>query len=533
MHAGEGTVIGGRYRIVAPLGAGGMGSVYLAEDLRLGRKRRAVKFAWPLPGEHDAFVREAKVLCRLRHPLLPEIVDYFPPEQHGLPACIVMEYVEGETLAERFVRCGRRLPFPRVLRWLVQLADVLAYLHAQRPPVVFRDLKPSNIVIDAADRAVLVDFGIARSHRPDTPSDTVRFGTPGFAAPEQLRGGPSGPKADLYALGALAYYLLSGGDRAARRGAGWPAKLRAAGVPAEFVALLERLLADDPADRPHGAEEVRAALSAFAVAAGDSALPDAAASASVAPRIAAVLPAYPGAGATFAVFSLSAALSRRGWAHAVVECPGTGPEHYELLHGAKRMPRRAVFAPVGGAGPAGPAWRRGPAAYFPLRPDAPPVPEPEPPFFHWLRQLDVPLVLLDGSGAGDAPSRAAQLAARADELLIVADCTPSKWNDRRRDALRAAVGIATEKGVPVNWVGNRDQPFGSRRSWLELFPVPPAVLLPQFPPHEVADAVWKGTVVPAAAPHAEAMDRAWRSLLDRWASLFPAMDAPDAASMLQ
>lgn len=532
MITGEGTVVGGRYRIVEPLGGGGMGRVYLAEDLRLGRKRRAVKFAWPLPGESGAFVREARMLCRLRHPLLPEIVDYFPPAD-GRPACIVMEYVEGETLAERFARCGRRLPFGRVLRWLMQLAEVLGYLHAQRPPVVFRDLKPSNIVIDAADRAVLVDFGIARSHLPEKPSDTVRFGTPAFAAPEQLQGGPSGPEADLYAFGALAYHLLSGGESARLRGAGWREKLRAAGAPEGFVMLLERLLANDPADRPSGAEEVRAALEALAAASGEDAFPDAEPSASGGARIVAVLPAYPGAGATFAVFSLSAALSRRGWTHAVAECPGAWPEHYELLHGARRMPRRAVFVPPDGRGPAGPAWRKGCAAYFPLRPETPPSPEPEPPFFLWLRRLDVPMVLLDGSGAGDAPSRAARLAEAADELMIVADCTPSKWNERRRDALRAAVGIALEKGIPVHWVGNRDQPFESRRNWLELFPVPPAVLLPQFPPADAAEAVWKGTVVPAAAPHTEAMERAWRGLLERWTSLFRLTDAPGASSMVQ
>jgi len=526
------TVIGGRYRIVAPLGRGGMGRVFLAEDLRLGRKRRAVKFAWPLPWESGEFVREARMLCELRHPLLPEIVDYFPPAD-GRPACIVMEYVEGETLAERFVRCGRRLPFRRVLRWLAQLADVLAYLHARQPPVVFRDLKPSNIVIDAADRAVLVDFGIARKDLPEKPSDTVSFGTPGFAAPEQLRGGPSGPKADLYAFGALAYYLLSGGEQARRRGAGWKDRLRAAGAPEPFVVLLERLLADDPADRPAGAEEVRATLEDLAAASGEAPHPDAEPPESGGPRIVAVLPAYPGAGATFAVFSLSAALSRRGWTHAVSECPGAWPEHYELLHGARRMPRRAVFAPPDGRGPAGPAWRKGCAAYFPLPPDVPPVQDPQPAFFLWLRRLDVPLVLLDGSGACDAPARAARLAEAADELVIVADCAPSKWNESRRDALRAAVVYALEKGIPVHWVGNRDQPFDSRRNWLELFPVPPAVLLPQFPPADAADAVWKGTAVPEAPSHAEAMERAWRVLLDRWTGLFRPKDAPGAFSMVQ
>ena len=534
MNTDGGTVIGGRYRIVAPLGGGGMGRVFLAEDLRLGRKKRAVKFAWPLPGESGEFVREARMLCELRHPLLPEIVDYFPPDG-GLPACIVMEYIEGETLSERFVRCGRRLPFRRVLRWLVQLADVLAYLHAQRPPVVFRDLKPSNIVIDAADRAVLVDFGIARKDLAEKPSDTVSFGTPGFAAPEQLRGGPSGPKADLYAFGALAYYLLSGGEQARRRGAGWRDRLLMAGAPDPFVLLLERLLADNPADRPAGAEEVRAVLEDLAAASGE-ALPDAEPPASGGARIVAVLPAYPGAGATFAVFSLSAALSRRGWSHAVAECPGAWPEHYELLHGARRMPRRAVFAPPDGRGPAGPAWRNGCAAYFPLPPDAPPVPEPPQPFFHWLRRIDMPVVLLDGSGgsgADGASSRAARLAEAADEIMIVADCTPSKWNERRRDALRDAVGIALERGIPVHWVGNRDQPFASRRNWLELFPVPPAVLLPQFPPADAAEAVWKGTAVPAAPSHAEAMEQAWRVLMDRWTSLFRPEDAPGAFSMVQ
>jgi serine/threonine-protein kinase len=314
------------------------------------------------------------------------------------------------------------------------------------------------------------------------------------------------------------------------------------------VALLERLLADDPADRPASAGDVLRALTPFVARefpassrAGDeapagtgglrmTARPSGAGTSpddlpAAGTRIVAIIPAYPGAGATFAAFSLSAALSARGVAHAVVECPGTAPEHYELLHGARRMPAYAPFADPAGIGPTGPAWRQGAAAYFPLAPDTPAHAQPEDRFARWLRRLGYPFVLVDGSGVSDEPPRACRLAEWADEWLIVADCVPAKWTDARRDALRRAIDTARERGVAVRWLGNRDQRFSRRREWLALYPEPPVVMLPQFPPEVMTNAAWDGTVVPRAPAFVQALDRAWERLLERWGCIWRGKDA--------
>lgn len=302
-----GQLVSNRYRIVGGLGRGGMARVYLAEDLKLGGRLLALKLTRTYDGA-ERFIDEARLLSALRHPGLPEIVDYEPPDDQGL-ALIVMTYVEGETLAERMRRHGMALPFAKALRYLLQLARTLQYLHAQRPLVVFRDLKPANVMIDGRDDAILIDFGIAREFKPGAAQDTLMLGTPAFAAPEQLRGEQSDARTDLYGLGGLAYYLLTGGGFFSRTSsAGRPLWQR--DIPPGFVASVERLLSEQPEDRPDSAAEVVREWQPF-VAYGEAlepgvpiAMPNGRQSAGglgavtghrgKAVRIAAVLSAYPG-----------------------------------------------------------------------------------------------------------------------------------------------------------------------------------------------------------------------------------------------
>jgi len=216
-----GTILQNRYRIVRQVGGGGMGTVYLAEDLRLPGRRCAVKEmspaflsphdqAWAVP----AFQREAHLLASLNHPNLAAVTDFFP---EGGNWYLVMEFVEGETLARRLERSpGHRLPLPEALPIIRQLCDVLEYLHTRQPPVIFRDLKPSNIMLTPEGRVKLIDFGIARFFKPGQRQDTVNLGTPGYAAPEQYGGlGQSDPRTDIYSLGVLLHQMVTGYDPAA------------------------------------------------------------------------------------------------------------------------------------------------------------------------------------------------------------------------------------------------------------------------------------------------------------------------------
>lgn len=499
LEAGE--VVSGRYRVIGSLGRGGMARVYLAEDTKLGGRLLALKLTRTYD-RGESFIAEARLLSALRHPGLPQIVDYEPPDQSGI-ALIVMAYVEGETLAEIMRRHGMRLPFARALRYLLQLARTLQYLHAQNPLVVFRDLKPANVMIDGRDDAVLIDFGIAREFKPGAGRDTLMLGTPAFAAPEQLKGEQSDARTDLYGLGALAYHVLTGGGFAGRQADSWLSD-----VPPAFRESVLRLLSERPADRPARAADVVKAWSVFAAdeqpepnggrtwsSAERSGRPSAAfrgAALRGSSRIVALISAYPGAGATFASRLLSGRLSKLGVSHALAECPGTEPELYRWLDGGRRMPSRAVFADPSGTGPVSPAWREGRAAYYPLRPQTPPGVVPEAGFSRWLQGLGVPVTLLDVSGAWQEPAVASWLAERCDAIYALADPLPVKWSERRQRCCMELLEASARAGADTGWIANGDLDFPGRAEWLRLFPEKPALTIPQLPPAQVASWLWAG-----------------------------------------
>jgi len=214
-----GTLLQNRYRILRQLGGGGMGAVYLAEDGRLPGRYWAIKEMSPdqLPVQDrnwaiQAFRQEAQMLAHLKHPGLTLVADYFP--EHG-NWYLVMEFIEGENLEARLANApGGRLPVDEALRITHQLCEVLTYLHNQNPPVIFRDLKPSNVMLTLQGEVKLIDFGIARFFKPGQTRDTVNLGTPGYAAPEQYgkMGLQSGPRADVYSLGALLLQMVTGYD---------------------------------------------------------------------------------------------------------------------------------------------------------------------------------------------------------------------------------------------------------------------------------------------------------------------------------
>ncbi|TJY44221.1 hypothetical protein E5161_02180 [Cohnella pontilimi] len=508
-----GTLYADRYRIVAPLGRGGMGQVYLAEDVRLGGKRRALKLTAASQEERASFVLEARMLSELQHPHLPDIVDYYPPDASGT-AGIVMEYIAGDTLADLFERSGRHLPFARIFRYLNQLCDVLCYLHGREPQIVFRDLKPANVLIDRHDRAVLIDFGIARRYRPGAGSDTERLGTPAFAAPEQIRGEQTDGRTDLFGWGAIAFYLLSGGQFAIRRAGNLHRTLQP-DVPREFTDVLERVLADDPAVRPENANQLRQLLQPIAGSAetAETSRRHSDVRTDDGVIVAAVVSAYPGAGATFCAIGLSKALSEAGVAHALVECPGREPELYELLDGDRRKPKHTAFADPSGQSDPVPAWRLGTASLYTLDPRrASPMP-PEDVFAAWLRKLGVPLVILDVSSGWDSPGVAGWLAEHAGWIWWVADCMPAKWSVRRQEAGAELHRLIRKNGHASRWIANRDLRFPEREHWLSCFPERPVLTIPQYPTESVVQAVWRGEGVPGSSKSASHMNLAFQ----KWA----------------
>lgn len=206
-----------RYELTKKLGEGGMGAVYLASDRRLRTVRWAVKemsdaaITSPLERQQasDAFQHEAELLARLAHPNLPRVTDHFTQDGKNY---LVMEFVPGETVLAYVQRLGAPRPLDEVLEWAHQLCDVLNYLHAQQPPVIFRDLKPANVMLTPERTLKLIDFGIARLFKPGQSKDTQAYGTMGYSAPEQYGRGQTDARSDVYSLGVLIHQLLTNYD---------------------------------------------------------------------------------------------------------------------------------------------------------------------------------------------------------------------------------------------------------------------------------------------------------------------------------
>ncbi|MEK6743101.1 MAG: serine/threonine-protein kinase [Nitrospirota bacterium] len=210
-----------RYEITGTLGQGGMGSVYKVADRSARGKVLAVKElrttnqAPNKATESIALFRtEALILSRLTHPNLPKVTDYF---SFGGSHYIVMEYVQGRTLEQLLnARRGKVIDERLALSWGLQICRAMQFLSVQKPrPVVFRDLKPSNIMIDRTGRVKLIDFGIARFFKEDKQEDTYVYGTPGYAAPEQYGTGQTDVRSDIFSLGATLHHCLTGRDPSA------------------------------------------------------------------------------------------------------------------------------------------------------------------------------------------------------------------------------------------------------------------------------------------------------------------------------
>jgi serine/threonine protein kinase len=210
----SGNLLSGRYRIVEVIGKGGFGAVYKAADERFQAQRivaiKEMSDTLLSPGEKaqalQDFRNEANLLVQLRHPNLPNVSDVF---EEGGKAYLVMEFVEGKTLAKVQDEQPAPLDERLVMGWALQLCVVLHYLHTRPQPIIFRDIKPANVMVTPDGEIKLIDFGIARIFKPAAQKDTTRLGSQGYAPLEQYGHGQSDARSDIYALGATLYDLLT------------------------------------------------------------------------------------------------------------------------------------------------------------------------------------------------------------------------------------------------------------------------------------------------------------------------------------
>ncbi len=272
----KGTVLQGRYEIIRTVGLGGMGAVYQARDKRFTKVTRlcAVKEminSAPAPHLRELaiknFEREANILATLNHPAIPKIFDCF---SEGNRSYLVLEFIEGQDLESLLQRTESFLPEEQVISWAIQICDVLSYIHNHKPnPIIFRDLKPSNIMLNNQDRIVLIDFGIAKVFQAGQKGTMI--GTEGYSPPEQYKG-IADPRGDIYALGATMHHLLTKRDPRLEAPFTFhecPPRSLNPGVSERLEAVVMKALQYDSKDRYASAEEMKAALQAILTARGE------------------------------------------------------------------------------------------------------------------------------------------------------------------------------------------------------------------------------------------------------------------------
>jgi WD40 repeat protein/tRNA A-37 threonylcarbamoyl transferase component Bud32 len=206
-----------RYVILAQAGRGGFGAVYKAKDIQFGNRLVAIKEMSQssidqkdLAVATESFNREAMLLENLSHPNLPCIYEQFTESGRSY---LVMDFIEGETLEDHLDKLRHsRMPIEKTLDIALQLCSVVEYLHARQPPIVFRDLKPANVMLTPSGHVYLIDFGIARHFKPGQERDTTALGSSGYAPPEQYGKSQTTTRADIYSLGATLHQLLTGDD---------------------------------------------------------------------------------------------------------------------------------------------------------------------------------------------------------------------------------------------------------------------------------------------------------------------------------
>jgi len=265
-----GAILQGRYRVTRELGAGGMGAVYEAVDLRLEATVALKETLSTDDRLRRQFEQEARLLAQLHHPCLPRVSDYFTESGR---AFLVMQFISGPDLAQILAQQPVAFPRNEVIAWADQLLDALIYLHERDRQIIHRDIKPHNLKLMPNGRVALLDFGLAKTHGPDqsvTNSSNSIFGyTRRYSPPEQIRDLGTTPQSDIYALGATVYHLLTGvkpPDSLERAAAVANSEkdplglMSEKGVDSELSAILTKAMALHARDRFKSAREFREAL---------------------------------------------------------------------------------------------------------------------------------------------------------------------------------------------------------------------------------------------------------------------------------
>lgn len=254
----KGEIINDKYEIIKPIGKGGLSTVYLAKDIRLNMKWALKHIENTLDPKANIYsTAEINLLSRLSHKNIANIIDMWHLDNDIF---IVMDYIEGKTLYN-ILESERHLTQETTIDFAKQLCDVLAYLHSQNPAIIYRDMKPANIILKPDGNIKLIDFGIAREYKPGKLADTVCLGTKGYAAPEQYGGmGQTDARTDIYALGVTLYHLVTGKNPCEPPYEVRPIREINPDLSAGLEYIILKCTRNDPDDRFQTAEKVLQAL---------------------------------------------------------------------------------------------------------------------------------------------------------------------------------------------------------------------------------------------------------------------------------
>ncbi len=484
-----------RYKIISQLGEGGMGAVFLASDHKLNGKLWAIKEVRLHENQAQGFIDEADLLVKLEHPFLPKIVDFYPPDMHGF-SYLVMDYIQGQTLQSLF-NSGHSLTMELIVRYAKQLCQVFDYLHHIKPkPIIYRDLKPSNVMIDEQNNIRLIDFGIARTYTFERNSDTVQLGTVGFAAPEQYEQRQSDPRTDLYTMGALLFYLLNGGQHYSFQ----PAQLKQLSVrlSENLAHIIIKLLKLNPADRYQEATEVMIALEQVfenqTIEKNNEHTSTNQVGASYPRKLIIVGSLFPGAGSTFVALALARVLNHHAVPHALVENVQNQAELFTLLFGERNAPQNYTYS-VDKAyqekTEKTPVWNNGYSELHPLPPHGFNQDGSKELSLRLLFSITPSIVLLDVSHHWDNPYVIA-LCRQAAEIFVVVAPALTKLHSPTTLKQLDLLTVLQKEGKSIQCVANRLTAFPAQKEWLATLPFHLICTLPEFDYAQIVKTEWSG-----------------------------------------